>query len=121
MTIRTGVDLLEIPRLGAAVQRHGGRFLKRVYTPAELELCAGDTASLAVRFAAKEAVAKALGTGLGDVAWTEIEILRMENGAPLLNLHGKARLLADQLGLAEWSLSLSHSRDLAVALVVASG
>lgn len=121
MTIRTGVDLLEISRLGAAIARHGGRFLARIYTPAEIELCAGQPASLAVRFAAKEAVAKALGTGLGEIAWTEIEILRTENGAPLLYLHGKAGALAQSLGLAEWSLSLSHTREHAIALVVASG
>lgn len=121
MTLRTGVDLLEISRLSAAVQRHGGRLLARVYTPAELELCAGNPASLAARFAAKEAVAKALGTGLGEVAWSEIEVLREGNGAPRLILHGKARALAERLGLVEWSISLSHDREYAIAMAVASG
>lgn len=118
MTLRTGVDLLEISRLDEAVERHGERFLARIYTPAERELCAGNPASLAARFAAKEAVAKALGSGLGAVAWTDIEILRATTGAPVLHLHGNARTLADKLGLTEWSISLSHEREYAIALAV---
>ena len=121
MTLRSGVDLLEISRLQDAVERHGERFLARIFTKAERELCAGQPASLAARFAAKEAVAKTLGTGLGDVAWTDIEILREDSGAPVLFLHGKARSLADKLNLKEWSLSLSHTHKYTVALVVASG
>ena len=120
MTLRSGVDLLEISRLKEAVERHGERFLARIYTAAEREVCGGSAASLAARFAAKEAVAKALGSGLGPVAWTEIEILRADSGAPLLFLHGKARALADELGLSEWAISLSHTRENAIALVVAS-
>jgi holo-[acyl-carrier protein] synthase len=120
MTIRSGVDLLEISRLKEALEKYGERFLARIYTPAECELCAGNPASLAVRFAAKEAVAKALGTGLGDVSWTEIEILRADTGAPQLHLHGKARVLAGKLGLTQWSISLSHTRENAIALAVAS-
>jgi len=121
MTLSTGVDLLEIYRLEEALERHGGRFLARIYTIAEQELCAGNPASLAARFAAKEAVAKALGTGLGIVAWTDIEILRAESGAPVLRLSGKARSLADELGLGEWAISLSHTHQYAIATVVASG
>ena len=121
MELRSGVDLLEIERLRAALERHGERFLTRIYTPAERELCAGNVASLAARFAAKEAVAKALGTGLGDVAWTEIEILRAASGAPVLRLHGKAQALSDQLGLRQWSISLSHTREIAIATAVATG
>jgi holo-[acyl-carrier protein] synthase len=121
MTLRTGVDLLEISRLQDALERHGERFLARIYTPAERNLCAGQAASLAARFAAKEAVAKALGTGLGDIAWTDIEILRADSGAPVLRLYGKASSLADELGLREWSLSISHTHEYAVALVVANG
>jgi len=121
MELRNGVDLLEIERLRGAVERHGERFLARIYTPSERELCAGNAASLAARFAAKEAVAKALGTGLGDVAWTEIEILRAERGAPLLRLHGKAKTLAEKLGLKQWAISLSHTHEYAIAMVVALG
>jgi holo-[acyl-carrier protein] synthase len=118
--LRTGVDLLEISRLKEAIERHGERFLARIFTRAERELCAGNFSSLAARFAAKEAVAKALGTGFGAVAWTDIEILRADSGAPLLYLHGKARSLSDQLGLTQWSISLSHTRENAIAMVVAS-
>ena len=121
MQLRSGVDLIEIERLRNALERHGERFLARIYTPAERELCAGNLASLATRFAAKEAVAKALGTGLGAIAWTEIEILRLETGAPVLRLHGKASALAEQLGLSQWSISLSHTREHAIAMVVALG
>ncbi len=119
MSLRTGIDLLEISRLREAAARYGGRFLGRIYTPAELALCAGNNASLAARFAAKEAVAKALGTGFGQVGWKEIEILRMESGAPLLVLHGNARAVSDRLGLSDWSISLSHTREYAVAMAVA--
>ena len=119
--MRSGVDMLEIPRLQEAVERHGQRFLKRIYTPAEQDLCAGNFASLAARFAAKEAVAKALGTGLGIVGWTEIETLRLDSGAPELNLYGKAREVSNQLGLKYWSISLSHTRVYAIAMAVANG
>jgi holo-[acyl-carrier protein] synthase len=121
MIIRTGVDLLEIERLKDAVARHGDRFLARIYTAAEREVCAGNFASLSARFAAKEAVAKALGTGLGAVGWTDIEILREDMGQPLLRLHGRAAALANELGLAQWSISLSHTHEHAVAMAVAIG
>jgi holo-[acyl-carrier protein] synthase len=121
MTLQTGVDMLEIERLGQAVKRHGERLLARVYTPAERELCAGNLSSLAARFAAKEAVAKALGCGLGQVGWTDIEILRGELGQPLLRLHGKAAALSDELGLRQWAISLSHTRQYAIATAVAQG
>jgi len=120
MPVRNGVDMLEISRLTDAVNRHGERFLARIYTPAERDVCAGNYASLAARFAAKEAVAKALGTGLGRVAWTDIEVLRDASGAPVLNLTGNARARSDELGLRHWSLSLSHTREYAIAMVVAS-
>ena len=119
MTLRTGVDLIEIERVKEAISRHGERFLRRVFTPAEIALCAGKVESLAGRYAAKEAVAKALGCGIGEVGWQEIEVLHDERRAPALNLTGEAKRMADELGLKEWSLSLSHSRDYAVAFVVA--
>ena len=120
MTLRSGVDILEIARLKEAVDRHGERFLKRIYTPAEREVCQGNLASLAARFAAKEAVGKALGTGLGKVAWTDIEVLRDPAGAPLLKLYGEAAARAESLGLKQWAISLSHTRDHAIAMIVAS-
>jgi holo-[acyl-carrier protein] synthase len=77
--------------------------------------------SLAVRFAAKEAVAKTLGTGIGDVGWKEIEIGRAKSGAPVLNLYGSAARLAKSLGIASWAISLSHTRVIAIASVIAIG
>ncbi len=121
MKLSTGVDVLEIERLREAVARHGEHFLARIYTESERIECAGNYPSLAARFAAKEAVAKALGTGIGPVAFTDIEILRAESGAPVLRLHERAQVLADSLGLKEWSISLSHTREHAVAMAVAVG
>ncbi|MBN1305367.1 MAG: holo-ACP synthase [Anaerolineales bacterium] len=121
MKLTTGVDQIEINRVQIAVMRHGRRFLERVYTRAELDICKGKIASLAVRFAGKEAVAKALGCGIGDVAWKEIEILNNERRAPQLNLHGAAAQKARLLGLRIWSISLSHDQSTAIAFVVALG
>jgi holo-[acyl-carrier protein] synthase len=125
MILRTGIDLIEIERLSSVLERHGERFLRRVYTPAELAECGGDyqghAPSLAARFAAKEAAAKALGTGIGDIAWQEVEILHEASGSPLLILHGQAKSLAASLGLVTWSLSISHTHAHALAVVVAIG
>jgi holo-[acyl-carrier protein] synthase len=121
MTLRTGVDLCEIPRVREAIERHGERILARIFTSTERSQCGENYASLAARFAAKEAVAKALGTGLGVVSFTEIEIVRGESGEPLLSLHGDAQAAAERLGLKEWAISLSHTGDYAVASVVAIG
>ena len=121
MNLRTGVDLIEISRIEEVISRHGKHYLERIYTPAELELCSKRAESLAGRFAAKEAVAKALGCGIGEVEWKEIEILGGEQNAPMLNLSGKAAQKAQELGLESWSLSLSHSQSHAVAFVVAIG
>jgi holo-[acyl-carrier protein] synthase len=119
--LATGVDLVEIDRFETTIQRYGDKFLDRIYTPQELSEAGASLASLAARFAAKEAVAKALGCGIGQVAWREIEVLRGPERQPLLTLHGAASRLARELGLEDWSISLSHSRTHAVALVVALG
>jgi holo-[acyl-carrier protein] synthase len=119
--LRTGIDLVEIERLDATLERHGTRFLQRVFTPQELAEVGENRASLAARFAAKEAVAKALGTGIGPVTWQEIEVLRGPARQPMLHLHGAAQRLAQELGLGTWSVSLSHTHLYAVALVVAAG
>ena len=121
MLLRTGIDLIEIGRVRAAINRHGGRFLHRVFTPAEIAACAGKVESLAGHFAAKEAAAKALGTGIGALGWLDIEISRGEKGEPLLVLHGVADKLAKKLRLTAWSVSLSHSEEQAIAMVVAIG
>lgn len=115
----TGIDLIEIDRFERALQRHGKRFLERIFTLQELHEVGGNIPSLAARFAAKEAVAKALGTGIGDVGWCEIEVLRGPNRKPALLLHGSAQYLASELNLRHWSLSLSHTRLHAIAMVIA--
>jgi holo-[acyl-carrier protein] synthase len=119
--LRTGIDMVEVNRLQGVIQRHGERFLNRVYTPRELDEVGGNPTSLAARFAAKEAVSKALGTGIGVVAWHEIEVLRGPEREPVLHLHGTAAQLAQQYGLTTWSLSLSHTQVQAIAMVVAIG
>jgi holo-[acyl-carrier protein] synthase len=121
MRLATGVDLIEIERVEKAIERHGQRFLNRIFTPSELAECGQRVDSLAARFAAKEAVAKALGTGIGLVSWQEIEIERGPANAPVLRLAGKAAQLAVEMGLNTWSISLSHTSGLALAMVVATG
>ena len=116
-----GVDIIEIERIEAVLRRHGERFLERVYTPAEQAYCRGRVQELAARFAAKEAISKALGTGLRGIAWQEMEILGDRRGKPLIYLHGRAKARAEELGLSEFAVSLSHSRDYAVAFVMAAG
>ncbi len=117
--MRTGLDLIEIDRLEQLDPSIRRRFLVRVFTPAELAQAGDSNPSLAGRFAAKEAVAKALGTGIGVVHWQDIEILTLASGEPQVHLHGAARLLASDLKLTEWSLSITHTRNLAAAFVVA--
>ncbi len=121
MNLRTGVDLIEIARIEEVIARHGKHYLERIYTPAELEQCGKRTESLAGRYAAKEAVGKALGCGIGDITWKEIEVLGDEQNAPVLSLHGAAEQMAKDLGLTTWSVSISHSQSHTVALVVMTG
>jgi holo-[acyl-carrier protein] synthase len=118
MKISTGIDLVEIERIESTIARHGERFLSRVFTPAERQSCADRAESLAARFAAKEAVAKALGSGLDGFGFQDIEITRAENGAPGLILHGVAAQKASQEGLVKWSISMSHSQGHATAIAV---
>ncbi len=115
-----GVDVIEIDRVGKALARHGTRFLGRVYTEREEKYCRGRVSELAVRFAGKEAVMKALGTGVRGVGWREIEILPDRRGKPYVILHDRAKRRADDLGLKEFAVSLSHARAYAAAFVVAS-
>jgi holo-[acyl-carrier protein] synthase len=121
MTLKTGVDLIEIERIRVALERYGDRFLKRIFTPAEADECRGRAEALSVRFAAKEAATKALGTGIGPVGWREVETLHRPSGEPYLVLHGRAELIAQYLGLTTWAVSFSHSKELGIAVVVASG
>jgi holo-[acyl-carrier protein] synthase len=125
----TGIDLIEIERIARAVERWGDRFLNRVFTPAELAAYRARPASLAARWAAKEAVAKLLGVGLRGLggagrpddalAWADIEVLNDAQGRPALALHGRAAARALALGLGPIAISLSHTHQTAIASVVA--
>lgn len=115
-----GVDAVEIARVARSLERFGDRFLRRVYTPREVERCRGRIPELAARFAGKEAISKALGTGLRGIAWAEMEILADRRGKPIVHLHGRAARRAEELGLTAFAISLTHSRDLAIAFVVAT-
>ena len=117
--LSTGVDIIEIERVRHVLDRYGERFLRRVFTEGEIAYCRGRPANLAARFAAKEATMKALGTGVRGVGWRDIEVVRSESGAPSVKLHNRAKQRAIRLAVREISLSLSHSRDYAVAFVVA--
>ena len=121
MFLRTGIDLIEIARLDNLSEQIKPRFLQRVFTPTELNEVGASSASLAGRFAAKEAVAKALGTGIGPVSWQDIEIRRGPEGEPVLELHGNALRLAGEQRLGCWSISISHTQTHAVAVAVALG
>lgn len=117
--VTVGIDLIEVERVQHSIDRFGERFLARIYTKQEQRYCAGRVERLAARFAIKEAVGKALGTGIGDVSWREIEVVNDDGGRPRLVLHGSAERAAAALGLNHWSISLSHSRTQAVGMVVA--
>jgi holo-[acyl-carrier protein] synthase len=111
-----GIDIVEIARLEKAIARRGEGFLQRVYTDSELKLYRTKLPSLAARFAAKEAVIKALGKPT-SASLREIEILSDPSGKPVVNLYGKAQSQAQDLGLGKFAISLSHSREYAIALV----
>ena len=112
-----GVDIIEIARIRQAIARWGDRFLNRVYTEPELKLYHSKFSSLAARFAGKEAVMKLLGTGRTGIGWREIETLSHPGGRPLVNLYGRARMKAAKLGVTEVIITISHSKEYAVAFV----
>ncbi len=120
MQLSSGIDLIEIERVRAIINRHGERFLGRVYTQRERQETREKPESLAARFAAKEATAKSLGTGIGAIQWKDIEICYNSEHKPELHLYGSAAEQAASLGLDCWSLSLSHTRLYAIAMVVAT-
>ncbi len=122
MIVGSGIDITEVRRIQKVVERYGPRFLDRVYTAAEQAYCLGKrngAESLAARFAAKEAAAKALGTGISQgVAWAEIEVIRDLRGKPGLRFHGRASELAARLGVINAALSLTHTGEHAMASVL---
>jgi holo-[acyl-carrier protein] synthase len=117
----TGIDLAEIERVEAALRRWGPRFLSRVYTEAEVRFCRGRVQELAARFAGKEAVMKALGTGARGIGWRDIEILPARGGQPQVYLQGRAAARAEMIGLEVIAISLSHDKGMAVACVIGMG
>lgn len=122
MIVGSGIDLVEIGRIQESVRRFGERFLNRIFTPAEQAYCLrkrSSSESLAARFAAKEAGAKALGTGISrGVNWLEIEVTREPGGRPVLQFHGRAAAMASHLHVTHCALSLTHTADLAMASVI---
>lgn len=125
MILGIGVDMVAIERIGALLERHGGRALERLFTPGEAGYCRGRAqaaASFAARFAAKEAFFKALGTGWAEgVAWRDVEVIAAGSGAPSLRLSGAAAERARALGVRRHHLSLTHTAELAAAYVVLEG
>ncbi len=119
---RTGVDIVDIARIKKAIERHGDKFLERVYTRSEIDCCskkANPYPSYAVRFAAKEAVMKALGKGIYDIRFCEIEVIIGDNGRPEICLSGGAKACAEEVGIRNIDVSLTHERSMAVAVVFA--
>lgn len=125
MLVGTGIDLIEVPRITRSIERFGDRFLRRVFTDDEITYCrdrAAAAESFAARFAAKEAAAKALGTGIRHgITWKELEVRRLPGQRPTLHLSGRARAIAGQLGVTRVSLSLTHTAMLAIATVHLEG
>lgn len=119
--LAVGVDLVEQERLVRTWERFGDRFLDKVFTATELEQAHGRIERLAGRFAAKEACAKALGTGIGQIRWHDIEIIRLPSGKPGLRLHGAAVERAKLLGLSAFDVSISDTHEHALAVVVGVG
>ncbi len=118
MPYAIGIDMIAIPRVGRVLERHERRFLQRVFTPEEVAYCRGRLPELAARFAAKEAVMKALGTGARGLAWREIEVLPNRRGKPLVYLYGRARERAERIGLKGLDVTMSHERGFAIAAAV---
>jgi holo-[acyl-carrier protein] synthase len=122
MHIAHGIDLVDFGRIEQMLDRHGRRFLERVFTVREqsdAEAVKNRIEKLAGRFAAKEAISKALGTGIRGIQWREMEVISDPQGKPLVQLHGEATNRAKELGITSWAISLSHSQDYAVAFVIA--
>jgi holo-[acyl-carrier protein] synthase len=122
MIVGTGIDIAEVPRIAASIERFGERFLRRIFTAGEMRYCdskANRVERYAARFAAKEAGMKALGTGWNHgVTWRDIEVVRAPGGRPTLTLHGKAAEFAAKLGARHIAISLSHTAEQAIAHVI---
>ncbi|HXB73634.1 MAG TPA: holo-[acyl-carrier-protein] synthase [Candidatus Acidoferrales bacterium] len=122
MIVGTGVDLAEVRRIKASIERFGARFIDRIYTPAEIayvESKANKYERYAARFAAKEAGMKAIGTGWRHgVTWRDFEVTNLPSGKPTLQFHGVAAQIADRLGVRNVALSLTHTSEMGMAHVI---
>jgi holo-[acyl-carrier protein] synthase len=122
MIVGTGIDIAEVPRIEASIARFGNRFLHRIFTEAEIRYCeskANRVERYAARFAAKEAAMKAIGTGWNHgVTWRDVEVRRQPGGRPTIVFHGKASEFAAKLGAVNVALSLSHTKEYAIAQVI---
>ncbi len=128
LCVRTGIDIVHIPRIARMLDQYGARFVTRIYTPSEIQTCAGHARAFAARWAAKEAVAKLLGVGIAGlgsgpdaVSFCHIEVVRTQSGKPTVVLHQRAQLIAQRLYLSSMDVSMSHDGEYAVASVVALG
>jgi holo-[acyl-carrier protein] synthase len=119
VNIAVGIDIIEVGRIRKVFEKHGERFLQRVYTEREVWQCRGKATRLAGRFAAKEAISKALGTGLHGVAWREMEIVQLRSGRPTVTLHGNAKQRAELLGLSAFDVSIADLAEFSIAVAVA--
>ncbi|MFM7678298.1 MAG: holo-ACP synthase [Roseiflexaceae bacterium] len=126
LCVRTGIDIVHIPRIARMLDQYGARFVTRIYTPSEIHTCAGQAHAFAARWAAKEAVAKLLGVGIAGlgsgpaaVSFCHIEVIRTQSGKPTVMLHQRAQSIAQRLCLSSMDISMSHDGEYAVASVVA--
>lgn len=119
VNVAVGIDIIEVERVKKVFEKHGERFLHRVFTDNEIVQCRGKATRLAGRFAAKEAISKALGTGLHGVKWREMEIVQLRSGRPSVRLHGFAKLRAQQLGLSAFDVSIADLAQTSIAIAVA--
>jgi holo-[acyl-carrier protein] synthase len=119
VNIAVGIDIIEVDRVRKVYEHHGERFLKRVFTEMEVRQCRGKATRLAGRFAAKEAISKALGTGIHGVAWREMEIVQLRSGRPTVTLHGNAKRRAQLLGISAFDVSIADLNAFSIAVAVA--
>ena len=118
VNIAVGIDIIEVERIRKVYEKHGERFLARVFTQNEIQQCRGKITRLAGRFAAKEAISKALGTGMRGVKWREMEIVQLRSGRPSVRLHGFAKQRSIQLGLSAFDVSTADLAQLSIAIAI---
>jgi holo-[acyl-carrier protein] synthase len=119
VNVAVGIDIIEVERVRKVFEHHGERFLRRVFTEMEIRQCRGKAERLAGRFAAKEAISKALGTGLHGVGWREMEIVQLRSGRPTVSLHGRAKKRAELLGLSAFDVSMADLSAFSIAVAIA--